>query len=92
MESNKLKMVLAGIAGTLLVLLIKGLFPDLPDGVIEWAIGVVGGVPSLGAIGQSVADGMSKGLTSSKSKQIISSGVLGNLPASVPGTSPLQAE
>jgi hypothetical protein len=70
MESKKLKMVLAGIAGTLLVLLIKGLFPDLPDGVVEWAIGVVGGVPALGATGQAIADGMTKGLTSSQGAAI----------------------
>lgn len=70
-EGKKLQMVLAGIGGTLLVLIIKAIFPDLPDGVIEWAIGVVGGVPALGAMGQAVADGMSKGLTSSNAKQII---------------------
>jgi hypothetical protein len=71
MESNKLKMVLAGIAGTLLVLLIKGLLPNIPDSVITWAIGAVGGVPALGATGQALADGMTQGLTSSKSAQII---------------------
>jgi hypothetical protein len=71
MESKKLKMVLAGIGGTLLVLLIRGVFPDLPDSIIEWAIGVVGGVPSLGALGQALADGMSRGLTSSQAPGII---------------------
>ncbi len=70
-DSKKLKMVLAGIAGTLLVLLIKGFFPDLPDSVIEWAISVVGGVPALGALGQSLADGMSRGLTSSQGAKIL---------------------
>jgi hypothetical protein len=70
-ESKKLKMMLAGIVGTLLVLLIRGFFPDLPDGVIEWAIAVVGGAPSLGALGQSLADGMSRGLTSSNAPRII---------------------
>ena len=70
-ESKKLKMVLAGIAGALLVVAIKGMFPEIPDNVIEWAIGVVGGVPSLGALGQSLADGMSRGLTSSQGPRII---------------------
>ncbi|MCE5272044.1 hypothetical protein LLH00_12280 [bacterium] len=80
-DSKKVKMVLAGIGGTLLVLLIRGLFPDLPDSVIEWAIGVIGGVPSLGALGQSLADGMSRGLTSSNAPRIISAELQKNLSA-----------
>jgi hypothetical protein len=80
-DSKKVKMVLAGIAGTLLVLLIRGLFPDLPDSVIEWAIGVIGGVPSLGALGQSLADGMSRGLTSSNAPRIIAAELQKNLSA-----------
>jgi len=71
MESKKLKMILSGIAGTLLVLLVKAFFQDLPDGVVEWAIAVVGGSSSLGVTGQSLADGMSKGLTSSQAGRIL---------------------
>lgn len=70
-EGKKMSMVLIGVAGVLLVLLVKGLFPDLPDSVVEWAIGVVGGVPSLGAMGQAFADGMSRGLTSSRGPAIL---------------------
>lgn len=80
-ESKKLKMVLAGIAGTLLVVAIKGMFPDIPDGVIEWAIAVVGGVPSLGTLGQAVADGMSRGLTSSNAPRIIAAELQKNQPS-----------
>lgn len=82
MDSKKVKMVLIGVAGTLLVLIIKGLFPDLPDGVIEWAIGVVGGVPALGATGQALADGMSRGLTSGNAKQIIAADLQKNAQSS----------
>lgn len=70
-QSKKLQQTLASIAGTLLVLLVKAIFPDIPDEVVIWGIGVVGGVPALGSVGQAIADGMSKGLTSSNADKIL---------------------
>lgn len=74
--SKKIQHVLIGVAGTIVVLIIKAIWPDLPDGTIEWAIGVVGGVPALGAVGQALADGMSRGLTSSNADKILESGTV----------------
>jgi len=74
--SKKIQHVIIGVAGTIVVLIIKAIWPDLPDGTIEWAIGVVGGVPALGAVGQSIADGMSKGLTSSNANKILEAGTV----------------
>jgi len=81
--SKKIQMVLAGIGGTLLIVVLKAFFPDVPDDVIIWAITVIGAVPGLGATGQAIADGMSRGLTSSNAEKILKTGAI-NLNAKNP--------
>jgi len=69
--SKKVLMLLGTILGNILVLVLVHFWPDLPSNIIQWAIAGISSTGIGGVLGQGFADGLSKGLTSSKVKTIL---------------------
>jgi len=63
--SKKMQMLIGTILGNCLVLVLFAIWPDIPQDVVQYAIGGITSAGVGGVLGQGFADGMSKGLTSS---------------------------
>jgi len=69
--SKKIIMLIGTILGNCLVLALYNFWPDIPADVIQWAIAGISTSGLGGVLGQGIADGMSRGLTSSQGKKIL---------------------
>ena len=83
--SKKIIMLIGTILGNCLVLALYNLWPDIPVDMAQWVVAGISSTGLGGVLGQGLADGMSRGLTSHQGKKILESQLEKNGPA--PGDS-----
>jgi len=71
--SKKVMMLIGTILGNCAVLALYSIWPDLDAQVVQWAIGGISSAGLGGVLGQGIADGMSRGLTSHQGRKIMES-------------------
>ena len=83
--SKKIIMLIGTILGNCLVLALYNLWPDIPVDMAQWVVAGISSTGLGGVLGQGLADGMSRGLTSHQGKKILESQLEKN--GSAPGDS-----
>ena len=69
--SKKVLMLFGTIIGNCGTLALCNLWPDIPTDAVQWAIAGISSAGIGGVLGQGFADGVSRGLTSHRSKMIL---------------------